>query len=63
LDARVEGKGYQGFRRKCFRLVVRGDVIATLRLNGVEQVEQALRAGTMEFENRGESFVLEMTLA
>ncbi len=63
LQGTVEGKGFSSFKRKLFRLVVRGEAIATLRLNGVEQVDQALKAGSMEFDNRGESFVLEMTLA
>jgi alpha-glucosidase len=63
VEARVDGKGYSAFRRKRFRLIVRGELVATLRLNGVEQVEQALRAGAMELDNSGEAFVLEMTLA
>ena len=43
--------------------MLRGATVVTLRLNGVEQVEQALKAGIMEFENGGEGFLLEMTLA
>jgi alpha-glucosidase len=63
VDARVAGQGYPAFRRKRFRLVIRGEAVATLRLNGVEQVEQALRAGIMDFDNGGEGFLLEMVLA
>jgi alpha-glucosidase len=74
LDAKVDGKGFQGFRRRSFRLLLRGATVVTLRLNGVELVEQAVglarahvgalrQAGIMEFDNAGEGFSLEMTLA
>jgi alpha-glucosidase len=63
LEAKVDGKGFAGFKRRSFRLVLRGATVVTLRLNGVELVEQSFKAGIMEFENAGVGFLLEMTLA
>jgi alpha-glucosidase len=60
LEARVSGDRYAAFRRKRFRLVVRGCAASAVRLNGSER--QA-NQGTLEFDNRGEGFLVEMTCA
>lgn len=62
VEGRVEGQGYPEFRRKRLRLIVRGQELVTVRLNGVDLVDQPIARGALEFHNSGEDFSLEMTL-
>lgn len=59
VRATVKGDGFKEFKRQTLRLVVRGDSVGQVRING--DLRDA-PGGKVDFLNRGEAFNVEMSL-